>query len=297
VKALKRTVRQVWMKVFRHHPYEYLGRAWWLGPIVRLLPRSYVENVERGVFTGRGGLMGAVIRGELERQYYASPDEEKKQRVREFWAGESGRAWHEAKQSLYTDSDRFEREYLPFRQDLVQALTVLTTSDSRFDTLCEIGTGNGMFLRYLSERLGGVRRFVGIDLSREQIDANRRAYAGTKLEFEDAEALEWIDREAAPGTVFVACGTLECLTASELEQLLRRIASRATPGAFGIVEPISFDLDTATESRPRGAMMFSHNYPRLFEACGFSVRNLKTTAIDPRKPLEQNVSMLAVCGL
>ncbi|MGH9371332.1 MAG: class I SAM-dependent methyltransferase [Vicinamibacterales bacterium] len=296
MKPVKQVARHVWMSVFSTHPYEYAARAAWLGALVRRLPRSYVADIERGVFTGRGGLLGAIVRGELERKYYASPEGAQQQRIRDLWGGEAGRAWHADKQALYSDRERFAREFLPFRQPLIAALRDLVAGDGRYHTLCEIGTGNGMFLRHLSEQLPSMRRFVGIDLSVAQIDANRETYRDTRLEFLSAEALDWITREATAGTLFVACGTLECLTGPELHALLRRVSTACSPGAFGIVEPVSFDIDRERESRPRGAMTFSHSYPSVFEACGFRVLTIERQPIDARVNFYESVTLLAVCG-
>jgi hypothetical protein len=295
IRRMKSMARQAWMSVFSTHPYEYAARAAWLGAIVRRLPRSYVEDVERGVFTGRGGLLGAIVRGELERKHYASPETAQQQRIRELWGGEAGRAWHADKLARYSDRERFEREYLPFRQPLVEALVDLVARDRRFHTVCEIGTGNGLFLRYLSERLPAMRH-VGIDLSAAQIEANRQTYRDSPMEFRACEALDWIADEGRSGIVFVACGTLECLTGPELHTLLRRVREACTLAAFGIVEPVSFDIDREVESRPRGAMTYSHSYRRVFEACGFRVRSLHRRPIDSRVKFLETVSLLAVCG-
>jgi hypothetical protein len=292
--AIARAARQAWFSVFPRHPYEYAARAGWLGRLVRRLPRSYVAQREEAFFTGGGGLMGAIVRAEIERQYYASPDAVQRRRTRDFWGGEAGRAWHADKLARYGDRERFEREFLPFRQPLIDALIELCRTDSRFSTLCEIGTGNGVFLRHLSERLTALERFVGIDLSAAQIAENRKTYRDTKLEFLCAEALDWIASEGRAGTVFVACGTLECLPQEELRILLRRVADACAPAAFGIVEPVNIDLDRQFESRPRGALTFSHNYPRLFEAAGFRVLRLHRTPIDKRVAFYENVALLAI---
>lgn len=284
------------MSLFSTHPYEYLARAAWLGRLVRLLPQAYVGEIERGVFTGRGGPLGAIVRGELERKYYASPEPVQERRIRDLWGGDAGRAWHAHTLARFSDPDRFAREFLPFRRALVDALADLVARDARYHTLCEIGTGNGMFLQHLSAALPSLARFVGIDLNAAQIEANRVAYRGSGLAFWKAEALDWIDREASDGTVFVACGTLECLTPSELHALLRRVAARCRPGAFGIVEPVSFDLDREHASRPRGAMTFNHNYPRVFQSCGFTILAVERRPIDPRVRFLESVTMLAVCG-
>jgi hypothetical protein len=296
MRAVKRKARQAWLTMFSQHPYEYVARAAWLGAIARMLPRSYVADIERGLFTGRGGLMGAIVRGELERRYYASPPSDQQQRIRDLWGGEAGRAWHANRQALYVDRERFERELLRTRQPLVDALSDLLTRDPRYQTICEIGTGNGMFLRYLRERWAGSRRYVGIDLSTAQIEANRNAYRDTGLEFQSIEAIDWIDGKCSAGTVFIACGTLECLTGPELCALLARVASIPRPAAFGIVEPVNMDLERELESRPRGAMTFSHNYPRAFEAAGFRLLDTQRIPIDSRVKHYDLVILLAESG-
>lgn len=268
MRALRRLARRAWLTVFRTHPYDYAARAAWLGALVRRLPRAWVHDIERGVFTGRGGLLGAIVRGDLERRYYSSAPDVQQGRTRDLWGGEAGRAWHAAKRALYSDAERFDREFLARRQPLIEGLADLLARDARYHTLCEIGTGNGMFLQSLAERLPSLRRFVGIDLHAGQIEENRERYPGTLLEFDAVEAGDWIDRHGAPGTVFVACGTLECMPGPELRALLARIASRCQPGAIGLVEPVNIDLDGEADGEPRGAMTFSHNYPRPCRRAG-----------------------------
>ena len=292
----KAAARSAWFAVFPHHPYEYLGRVGVLGMLARRLPRSYVEYVERGVFTGRGGVMGAIVRAELERCYYSSPPPEQQRRMRELWGGAAGVAWHAQRQSLHADAERFAREVLTTRAPLVDALADLVAGDRRFQTVCELGTGNGMFLQWLADRLSPVRRFIGTDLNSAQIATNRVTYRGTQLEFSAAEALEWIDREGVPGTIVIACGTLECLPAVELETLLDRVAASCRPAAFGIVEPVTMDLEREIESRPRGAMTFSHNYPHLFRARGYELVLERRVPIDRRVPHHDHVVLLAVTG-
>ena len=86
------------------------------------------------------------------------------------------------------------------------------------NNLCEIGTGHGLMLDYLSGQLTQIERFHGIDLSAEQISRNQAIYAGSKVEFLPVEAADYVVQHCRPGTLFVACGAFECFTQAELEE-------------------------------------------------------------------------------
>lgn len=142
-----------------------------------------------------------------------------------------------------------------------------------FATICDIGTGNGLFLNYLADQLPEVQRFVGIDLNKEQLLENKIAFEGTKLEFAHEEVFDWIvHRKSDDGIIFVLSETFQFFTQNELEDLLSFISNGPSPIAVAITEPIvDFDLSTEFASIPRGNLGFSHNYPYLFEKHHFCV--------------------------
>jgi hypothetical protein len=280
--------------MFKGHPYDVVAQLPAARWIFRNLPQGYRRKLEARFFTGGAGLAGAIVRADLNSSFYASGEPDKLKQTRTLWGGEAGVAWHADKRRRFETDPAFRDTYLQFRQPLIRALDDLLASDSRFTTLCEIGTGNGIFADYLANRFTHVRPVTGLDLSAAQIEQNRRAYPSSAVEFKAAEVRDWVSNGARPGTVLVACGTLECLTQPELEELLRHVAATLHPVAVGLVEPVNIDLNVVQDSQPRGAMTFSHNYPAILARCGFEVRSMDLMAIDASVPNYNSVALLAV---
>jgi len=292
--ALKAALRTYWSAWFSDHPYEYVARLLLARRALRQLPVNYRRRLEARFFTGGSGLAGAILRADMDARYYAAGEDDQLRQTRALWGGAAGLAWHEDKRACFENDAAFRTKYLRFREPIVRSLDALLRADQRFTTLCEIGTGNGIFAVYLANRFPQLQSIVGLDLSAAQIEQNRDAYRGTAVEFQSGEALDWIERDGRPGTVIVACGTLECLTQAELEQLLRRIHDKLHPAVVALVEPINIDLETVQMSQPRGAMTFSHNYPMLVARNGFEVQFLELTPVDPAIEHYVSVSLVAV---
>src|SRR5207302_4427298 len=106
----------------------------------------------------------------------------------QFWASDDALAAHAAIEQHF-DSWRARTEGLMGALEQKGAC-------GRYGTLCEIGCGNGRVLDHLAGRVGGIGRFIGVDLSETQTALNRRRYPNPKLEFVCAEALGWIGRHA-----------------------------------------------------------------------------------------------------
>ena len=286
---IKQQIKNAWFAMFADHPLTYPGRV-----IVAMLPRRSLARFQADFFAKNQaeGLVARMIRAELNRQYYSQSDAERRRLNRErFWGGQAGAEWHETQRQRQSGGT-LSADFLKYRLPLVEQLKALTAAGSRYTTLCEIGSGNGLFLQYLSRELPGIGRFVGLDLNRDQIARNRETYAGLGLEFAAGEVEEWLTQVSAP-TIFVAVGTLECFTEAELTDLLRRIRSLATPAAVALCEPINFDLSTATSSAPRGNTMYSHNYPGLLRGTGYTVFRQHVEPIDPAVPHYEMVAMVA----
>lgn len=142
-------------------------------------------------------------------------------------------------------------------------------------TLCEIGCGNGWALNYLAGRFETVERFIGLDLSQEQIEIDRSRYRNPKLNFICADALAWIETEGRPGWIFWCHGgVFEYLPQKQLERLLSFVAKSLRPAVFAIAEPLAPDhqLHSEKDSRPFGReLSFSHNHEALFRQAGFLI--------------------------
>ena len=72
---------------------------------------------------------------------------------------------------------RLEHVHLPFCDFIFDHLQEkLSTQPEKYNTLVEIGTGNGIVLDYLSSRFLEIERFIGIDLNEKQTKINQEHY-------------------------------------------------------------------------------------------------------------------------
>lgn len=189
---------------------------------------------------------------------------------RDFWINNT------ATELFKETEDGFEKDFLPnctFVFDLLK--TELNNTDQSFDTFVEIGTGNGDVLNWLSAEFPKVKRFIGIDLSEQQIQMNKEKFGNNeKLEFIAADAYEWVKKEGKSNTIFVSSrGVLEYFIESQLQELLNNI-SKIGHTFFVAIEPNGgdHDFETSPTSQLYGnEPSFSHNYPLLFKNAGFEI--------------------------
>ncbi|TAJ07303.1 MAG: class I SAM-dependent methyltransferase [Nitrospirae bacterium] len=267
---VREALKRAWYVLFRERPYAYLGQV-----LVMLLPASYLDRVRREFFTAKGpsGILADMVRAELNRQYYIARDagEIRRQSRELFWASEPGRRWHELSRERYRDPILHSQWFLEPRLPLVQQIKAFLTEESGYHTICEVGTGNGLFLQHLTKEFPTINRFVGIDLNREQIVENQHTYADFSMEFVHGEVLEWVQQSGRSGTIFVASETFEFIRPQELTELfqcIRKQLGRVAIGIFAAVEP---GWAEQTISRPRGSTAYSHNFPYLLEQCHYRI--------------------------
>lgn len=178
---------------------------------------------------------------------------------------------------LFSDlEDTFKTDFLPhctFIFDLLKK--ELSETSVEFNTLVEIGTGNGDVLNYLSAEFPNINRFVGIDLSPDQIELNKDRFShNEKLEFVAADAFDWVKENGHGNTVFVTSrGVLEYFLQPRLQELFNMINGLGKT-IFIAIEPNGADHDF--EAHPDTQLYghepsFSHNYPLLFKNAGFDI--------------------------
>ena len=186
-----------------------------------------------------------------------------------YWSNK-GQIW------LSQADDLFESDFLPnctFIFDLLKKQ--IANQSEEFNTLVEIGTGNGNVLEYLSSEFPEINHFVGIDLSPVQIEINNKKFnKNNRLEFVALDGLEWVKKYGQMNTIFVTSGgVLEYFTESLLQEFLKEINSLGKT-IFVAIEPNStehnFETNPNTQVYGR-EWAFSHNYPKLFEDAGFSL--------------------------
>lgn len=135
---------------------------------------------------------------------------------------------------------------------------------------------------------------MGIDLNEEQIFENKQIYKGTRLEFLHGEIMDWIQGQQESGIIFVTSGVLEYLTEKELQEFLTLVHENLSPAAFAISEPINICLKSQFRSTHRGGAAHSHNYPHLFNQCGYNIFRQQVQHIDPKVKNYDTVIMVAI---
>jgi hypothetical protein len=144
---------------------------------------------------------------------------------------------------------------------------------SKYDgyAVCEIGTGNGELINGLSRRLAN-NRFIGVDLSNEQIRANKSRYLeNTKLEFSCSDILEYLKNNALKEMVYISYVSLTTFTPDAVNELFTMIAKSAAPAVLALYEPADPIIANGDQSALRGGLAYSHNYITLAKKHGFDI--------------------------
>lgn len=184
--------------------------------------------------------------------------------------------WVNQGSGVFSSNNSFKDNFLPnctFIFDIVKEK--FFKGEPQFDTLVEIGVGNGDVLHYLASNFPEIDKFIGIDLSAAQVKVNQEKYkANSKLEFINTDVLEWIKKEGRKNTIFVTSnGVFEYFTEQQLREFIKYINSLGRV-LFVTIEPNEIDHDF--ELNPNsivygGERSFSHNYSKIFQDYGFTI--------------------------
>ncbi|WP_423997287.1 class I SAM-dependent methyltransferase [Maribacter sp. IgM3_T14_3] len=241
--------------------------------LVFLMPKKAEEFAKTGMTITDGNkitLTERFIRKSLLRKVEVNLDHETLSKFHKAYWENQGDNFFAA------TSDSFENNFLPECSFIFELLKEkLSGKNHDFNTIVEIGTGNGKVLNYLSEQLPQIERFVGIDLNQNQISQNRITYKkNVQLEFVASDAFDWVNTYANKNMIFVTSrGVLEYFTESRLQDFLQQV-NRLGNTIFIAIEPngINHDLKINKHSEPYGyERSFSHNYELLFKNAGFNL--------------------------
>ena len=160
-----------------------------------------------------------------------------------------------------------------FLIDLLQEQ--LQNESLKYHTLVEIGTGDGTILEYLSSKFPQIDRFVGIDLSSSQIEANKKIFNGSSnLEFVACDGFDWIKQNGHNAMIVVTSrGVLEYFTQSRLQEFFDAL-NKFKKNIFIAIEPTGLDHDFVKNPNSEiygSENSFSHNYAKLFNDAGFKI--------------------------
>lgn len=240
---------------------------------VFLMPKKAEEFAKTGMTITDGNkitLTERFIRKSLLRKVEINSDHETLSKFHKAYWENQGDNFFAA------TTDSFENNFLPECSFIFELLKEKLSGENHdFNTIVEIGTGNGKVLNYLSEQLPQIDRFVGIDLNQNQIKQNRETYKkNTQLEFVASDAFDWVNTYANKNMIFVTSrGVLEYFTESRLQDFLQQV-NRLGNTIFIAIEPngIDHDLKINKHSELYGyERSFSHNYELLFKNASFNL--------------------------
>ena len=226
--------------------------------------------------------------------FYEKSEKERRILTRNRWNDASGLQYFDDTHKTYS-GEKYHTEFLRRRKPLLNQLTrFLQLHPIKFDTICEIGTGNGMFINHLSHKFTSITTFVGIDIVNMQIEKDKAYYP--HINFKCIEAITWLKKNIQSNVLFIACGTLEYFTPAELSEFLNLLKTKPN-AAIAIFEPVNMDFDAEALHLPRTSMDYSHNYPKIFEMKGYDIFGKTIVPVDETVQFYQEISMIATANL
>lgn len=241
--------------------------------LIVVLPKKTAKLTKKGIsfnVKNEFSLIDRLMRNALLKNAEKKEDFNKLAEYHENFWKETGRKYFSNKENVLEDF------FLPNGSLVFERLqNILNNQSQNFSTMVEIGTGDGVVLNYLKDKFPQVEKFVGIDMSKEQISVNKKNFEQIdKLEFVASEGFDWIKENGSGATIFFTSGgVLEYFTEQRLQELFHYL-NTLDPVIFIAIEPIGLndDFSINPNSRPYGhERSFSHDYARLFKNAGFSL--------------------------
>ena len=267
-----------WPNSLPNNPVKRLLRVF-LGKLFSIFAAPRAQLIRQGKLSGYPGFVDRqIIAAWAHRCRRKNRPQDMSALQQWFWREQSGTAHHQATR------DRFWAMWeAGHSQIFAMLISHVEAHPGTYNTLVEIGCGEALLMPRLRERLPGLDRLIGLDLSPEQVERNSAANNDPDTSFEAAEATSWALENAKPQTVYLTIGgVLEYFSQTELLALIKAITR--TPVAIALLEPVADDLDSATEteSRPFGQeRTFSHSYASLLESQGFEIDAQELLKLSP----------------
>lgn len=205
----------------------------------------------------------SVCKFYLSSKYYSLKEMERKRFLANYiWGANPGREWHWAIEAFYTSHDKFAKR----RESLING--ILSLKADEYDTVVEIGTGNGWFLNMLSKRIDRNINFIGLDLNGQIIEKVKHRYKDNKnLDFKCADIQSFTRDNSIAGKILVTCAVLEYFSFEELTSFCR-LLKKTPPCYLAILERVRIDHGNKESSVPIGDFSYSHDYKTIFGRLG-----------------------------
>lgn len=283
---VRRFLKPVWYRLFRFHPFHYLGAIYWA---TMSQPARDHFVATRFLAGANLGLRERCLRTYLDDCYYAqhadsstTPDAN-----RSRWSGPSGQEYHRAMLQHYTENpEEFDRQHASLLARMKELLAAQT-----YECVVEIGCGNGLLIeRVASLAPEASTVFVGLDMDPATIASNRQRYAGSRVQFHQSNTLQEFLAGRRPLSVLVyASGAAAFFTPGELVNLLTWLRSNVPRGAVVVGDITHLEVEREQQSRPLGGYSFHHNYGFLFAQAGLDDNQCQYEPV-PDYPLQAVVA-------
>jgi hypothetical protein len=277
----------LWFALFRVPPKRLAGKL-----LVSILPNSYINKVKGKIWADKNFFEDLIISA-IAGQYHSLENNKRTQlNKKEFWGAIAGDSWHDERETFYSKSPEIA---FAGRQWFIDKIKDELKMSTEIATLIEIGTGNGVFLDYLSRQLPEVKKFVGLDLNSNTITKAKGQFKNNQsLEFYDEDLFDYLLSSGSKGFILVVCDTLSYFPMEDLEAFFKSIRNPD----FGKVvvatyEYVDMDINSEFDSIPKGNIGLSHNHPYLAKKVGLYVRDFYVKNLDPSAPRQNSISMIA----
>ena len=284
---MKENLKKIYYTIFKKHPYIYIYRL-----ISKITPRKKIDVYYSKNYKGNKNLVEKFICMGLADEYY-SMDERERRIVNKtkLWGSEGGYGWHKEKIKRYDDMNKNEGGIENRKLVISQISELMKAYPNRYEKICEIGTGNGIFLSLIYKKIKNMRGYIGLDINKKQILENKKKF-DKELEFLSEDALEYAKKDSGK-TIYMSCGTFEYFSQNELEELFEVIKSKES-AAIVLCEPVNMDLRNERKSKIRGNTAYSHNYEYILKKMNYKIFRSEIKNLSEKDPTYLLVYITAI---
>ena len=244
--------------------------------ILKIAPKSKIKSKNLDILfrTNKNGIWEILIDGAKTEIYNNLSDYEKSKNAKTLWSTNDGYKW------IKFDQNTPIQKIAEKRKDIFCLIEQYLYENKNIDTFCEIGTGDGRYLDFLSKKLPHIQKLIGVDLNPKIIEENNKNYkTNNKLIFISGNVtakFNKIKNLSSNSILFVSFRTLTMFTQTEIEELFNFINNKKESLSIAFFEQNEIDTSKETESKTRSGIFFnSHNYNYLLKKCGLKISKEK----------------------
>ena len=175
----------------------------------------------------------------------------------------------------------------------IQIQNLVSTFPDQFHTLCEIGSGDGNFIKYLSQNINGINNFIGSDIPNPRIKEAKKEIH--EIEFHEMDILKFQNKFQEDGIIYLAANVFGNIVPSEMKEFLLIASNNQTAITFcsrGLYN--ESDVDGIKREKKIG---YDHNYLKLINHYEYKIFDiLQKSDISLSQPKNRNLRSL-ICLL